>query len=107
MGLAGTNDERKASDRSQRRGTEREFDDGVVVAHCTLAQAQKEDRQLLTEIPGQSNDGLRARGLVDGGAWQGLEQHRVEPVTELGVKIVAAQHAANEPLPGECALIGQ
>ena len=47
------------------------------------------------------------RGLVDRRARQRLQQRRVEAVAELGVDVVGAQHAAQQPLPREGAFVGQ
>ena len=72
-----------------------------------MAQAEVQDGEFLFEVRGQGHDEGGGAGLVDCGPRQGGHHLSREPVAQLGVDVVGAQHCPGELGPGVGVLVGQ
>ena len=73
-----------------------------------VAQPEEEDRELLLQVGGEQEHRAAGRAhLVDGGAREAEHDLGRQPVAELGVDVVGAEHALGELGPGVGALVGE
>ena len=105
--LAGANRQGHRRQRSQGARSKGKLHQRVSTLDDVLAQSQKENGQLLTQVSGQGHHDARAGRVVDGGGGECLQECSVEPVTVLSVEVIRTQHSANKTLPGEGTFVGE
>ncbi len=85
-----------------------DLDQPRTVLHDGVPQPEEQHGQLLLHVDADDDDGgTRSAGLVDGGAGQGEQGVRGEPVAELAVDVVGADDALGQLGPGVGGLVGE